>query len=191
MQLLLARHAQPQISARICYGVTNVLADKVLTAQAAQRLADTIPQNTICRFSPLLRCQQLAEALAGLRQDLTLDSSANADHRLIEMDFGVYEGKLWTSIAKSEMDKWVANFGWYEFGGKECVNHVMRRVQQVLQEDMSSGADNVLWITHAGVIRAASILIQGIDQVRSAQQWPRATIDFGSVQPYVIHGKDL
>jgi hypothetical protein len=39
--------------------------------------------------------------------------------------------------------------------------------------------DPQVWITHAGVIRAATLIAQGVRQVRSADQWPRDVLAFG------------
>jgi alpha-ribazole phosphatase len=49
----------------------------------------------------------------------------------------------------------------------------------VLDEHAALGADHVLWITHAGVIRACSLLMQGIYRVAAPEQWPQAVVEFG------------
>jgi alpha-ribazole phosphatase len=36
-----------------------------------------------------------------------------------------------------------------------------------------------VWITHAGVIRATTLLAQGVRRVDQAQQWPQAAPAFG------------
>jgi alpha-ribazole phosphatase len=38
---------------------------------------------------------------------------------------------------------------------------------------------DVAWITHAGVIRAAGMVAQGVLQVNDAAQWPRSAPGFG------------
>ena len=181
MNLWLARHAQPLIAAGICYGATDVLADEVLTRTAAQSLADVLPKDTVCRVSPLRRCQQLAAVLADMRPDLRLDATTYTDIRLAEMAFGSYEGQPWSAIPKADIDAWIADFGQHRFGGKESANEVLERVSRALQDcrEQSDPDSNVLWITHAGVIRAVSLLAQGITQVDSATQWPREVPGFG------------
>jgi len=37
-----------------------------------------------------------------------------------------------------------------------------------------------VWITHAGVIRAATLLTQGLRQVQRADQWPIAAPAWGA-----------
>lgn len=191
MKLWLARHAHPLIASGICYGVTDVAADVALTLQAAQALARVLPHNTLCRVSPLMRCQQLAAALKNIRPDLLIISSCCVgtysntctDTRLAEMDFGHFEGQPWSAISKAEVDTWMADFGNHRFGGQECANEVLKRVAQVLQDcqaqALAQQSSDGLWITHAGVIRAATLLAQGIEHVETAEQWPRDVPGFG------------
>ncbi len=182
MNLWLARHAQPLIATGICYGATEVAADEALTRAAGQSLAASLPKGTRCRVSPMQRCQQLAAVLAQLRPDLRLDATSDTDPRLAEMNFGHFEGQPWSSISKPDIDAWTANFGQHRFGGQESANDVLQRVAAALQdcEERSDADANVLWITHAGVIRAVSLLAQGITQVDSAFQWPREVPGFGA-----------
>jgi alpha-ribazole phosphatase len=142
-------------------------------------LALAIPPNTICRISPLRRCQQLAAALALLRPDLAIHSSTCTDVRLKEMDFGHFEGQPWAQIPKAAVDAWTADFGNHRFGGKESANEVLRRVKEALEDHAELSGSNLLWITHAGVIRAASLLKQGIYRVSRTDQWPQAVVEFG------------
>lgn len=179
MQLWLARHAQPLIRAGICYGTLDVPADAALTTVVAQSLAQALPQNTVCRISPLRRCQQLATSLALFRPDLSIESSTCTDLRLTEMDFGEFEDKPWAEIPKATVDAWTADFGNHPFGGKESANDVLIRVKAALDDSLALNANDVLWITHAGVIRAVDLLVQGIYQVHTAQEWPRVVLEFG------------
>lgn len=183
MNLWLARHAQPLIGSGICYGATDVIADEVLTQEAAERLADKLPKNTLCFVSPMLRCYQLALNLAHLRQDLNINISHCGDARLVEMNFGRYEGQSWEDIPKTAIDAWTADFGLHRFGGYECANEVLSRVHAALKDTQlaseTAKADDVLWITHAGVIQAVSLLNQSIFKVQKAKQWPRDVPKYG------------
>ena len=183
MNLWLARHAQPLIGAGICYGVLDVPADAAMTAVAAQSLAAALPESTICRVSPLRRSQQLGAALALLRPDLSIKSSTctnnSTDIRLAEMDFGHFEGQPWAQIPKPSIDAWTADFGNHRFGGKESANEVLQRVKAALDDAMALNANNVLWITHAGVIRAVDLHHQGIYQLTLPSEWPREVLEFG------------
>ena len=190
MKLWLARHAQPLIASGICYGVTDVAADAALTLQAAESLANVLPPHTLCRVSPLQRCQQLATALQRIRPDLSITSStyinACSDARLAEMDFGRFEGQPWADISKAEVDAWTADFGSHKFGGQESANEVLQRVAQALKASQAQQVDDILWITHAGVIRAATLLAQGVSLVHTAAQWPREVPAFGEYAQLVF-----
>jgi alpha-ribazole phosphatase len=179
MKLWLARHAQPLIGAGMCYGALDVSADVALTTVAARSLAASLPEKTLCRISPLRRCQQLGAALALIRPDLAINSNTCTDTRLAEMDFGQFEGQLWANIPKAAVDVWTADFGNHRFGGKESANEVLQRVKTALDEHAALSSNNVLWITHAGVIRACSLLKEGIYRVATPEQWPQRVVEFG------------
>ena len=174
MKLWLVRHAQPLIAPGICYGATDIPADTAATRQAAQALAMTLPPGIRVITSPLQRCEQLMQYIRGLRPDLNCKSDA----RLKEMDFGCWEGQRWSDIAPSELAQWTDNFGHWRFGGVESVQDVMARVAE-LWDEMRTDLDDAVWITHAGVIRAAILLSHGVREVTRAEQWPSADIAFG------------
>jgi len=175
MKLWLVRHAQVLLLPGICYGATDVAADAAATLSAAQALAAELPQGLPLRVSPLQRCEQLAQALQGLRPDLAYKTT---ELRLAEMDFGHWEGQAWSSIPQSALDAWVADFAHHRFGGRESVAEVMHRVALAWDATLQAGQD-AAWITHAGVIRAASLLHQGVRQVQRADQWPKEGPGFG------------
>jgi len=175
MKLWLVRHAQVMLPPGICYGATDVAADAAATQAAAQALAEELPLGLPLRVSPLQRCEQLAQALQGLRPDL---ATKTTDSGLAEMDFGDWEGRAWSAIPQSALDAWVADFARHRFGGRDSVAEVMQRVALAWDATLQAGQD-AAWITHAGVIRAASLLHQGIRQVHRADQWPKDGPGFG------------
>ena len=174
MKLWLVRHAQPLMAPGICYGATDIAADAQATLQAAQELAHTLPLGLALVSSPLQRCERLAHCLRGLRPDLAYKTDA----RLVEMDFGCWEGQRWDAIPEADYARWMADFGGHRFGGQESAQEFMQRVSAVWDETRRQGLDTV-WITHAGVIRSATLLAQGVRQVEHATQWPREAPAFG------------
>ncbi len=167
MTLWLVRHGQVLMASGTCYGALDVPADPDATRQCAEALASVLPLNAAVSTSPLQRCEQLAQVLIGLRPDLTLKTDA----RLQEMNFGRWEGQLWNHIVRTEFDEWMSTFGDHAVGGHgESTNAVMARVAQAFDE-RPSGQDAV-WITHAGIIRAAQLVAKGIRHVTDASQWP-------------------
>ena len=170
----LVRHAQPMIATGVCYGVTDMAADDAATRKSATALAKELPPGTQVINSPLLRCKQLTDELLRLRPDLR----ATTDARLAEMDFGSWEGWRWDDIPKAAIDQWNAQFGNWRFGGQESVQELMDRVAGVWRK--RSPAQPVAWITHAGVIRAAMLLANGVTTVERSDQWPTKAFAFGS-----------
>lgn len=95
----------------------------------------------------------------------------------MELDFGAWEGRRWNEIGQTAIDAWVADFAHHRPGGGESVAGLMQRVAAVWDESRSVA--RTLWITHAGVIRAATLLHQGQRRVGQADHWPTATPGFG------------
>ena len=154
-------------------GALDLPGDSALTRLAAQALNTALPSNVDVRVSPLLRCQQLAEALQALRSEL----SFRTDARLREMDFGQWEGVPWSDIPRAAVDAWTADFAEHRFGGKESANDVLVRVASAW--DARPGSGTTLWITHAGVAQAATLLHQGIRRIERAQDWPLSPLKYG------------
>lgn len=174
MQLWLVRHAAPLIGDGICYGAMDVAADAKRTDETAERLAAELPSRITAHYSPLKRSAQLALALQALRPDLVL----KPEPRLREMDFGAWEGRRWDAIARNDFDAWTADFAHYRPGAGESVQAFLARVASAWDE-MQAGGIDAAWITHAGVIRAASLLASGVRTIARADQWPLGTPAFG------------
>lgn len=175
MTLWLVRHAQPLAAEGLCYGATDLVADAEATYAAAEALARVLPQDTVVRSSPLRRCLQLAEALQALRPDL----AHQGDARLAEMDFGAWEGQRWDALPRSAFERWMADFAAHRCGGGESVTDLMVRVAAAFEEARATGGEQV-WITHAGVVRAARLLARGIALPRVAADWPVEGLAFGA-----------
>jgi alpha-ribazole phosphatase len=179
----LVRHAQPLIAPGVCYGALDVPADADATQQAAHGLAQRLPPGARVRASPLLRCQQLAQALRVLRPDLRFDTDA----RLREMNFGAWEGQRWDALQPEAFDAWTNNFWRYQVGDGECVADFMGRVAKVWDAAVAESLPGVpqVWLTHAGVIRAARLIASGQREVRTAGDWPAAAPGFGACWRYL------
>lgn len=177
MKLWLLRHAQPLIAPGVCYGQLDVAADPAATVACARQLAEQLPDGIHVISSPLQRCEQLAQSLHGLRPDLTYKT----DPRLKEMDFGRWEGRAWQDIDRAELSAWTDDFADYRAGHDgESVSTFMARVAAAF--DALQGASclqPVLWITHAGVMRAVELLRQNVRHVERANQWPACAPNYG------------
>lgn len=167
MKLWLVRHAQPLVAPGMCYGALDMAADRIATAHAAQALAAELPPGLCVVSSPLQRCEQLSLFLRGLRPDLIY----HTDTRLTEMDFGCWEGQRWDVIDPAQLQAWTDHFSNWQCGGGESVAMFMERVASAWDVWTSLHAD-LVWITHAGVIRAAGLLASGQRHLCRAEDWP-------------------
>lgn len=172
MPLWLARHATPLIAPGTCYGALDVPADADATRNAARLLVSALPRGLRVATSPLQRCEQLAQAMLALQPDLIIKKEAN----LREMDFGSWEGRRWSDIGAKPLEAWTDDFARHAPGGGENVDGFMHRVAGLW--DALDGTPT-LWITHAGVIRAATLLAGGVRRVTRADQWPATAPAFG------------
>jgi alpha-ribazole phosphatase len=175
MRLWLVRHPVVQLAPGICYGASDVPADPAHTAECAARLALMLPPALSGWCSPLGRCQSLADALRQQRPDLQITS----DPRLAEMDFGQWEGRHWNHIGRAAMAQWTDDFAQHRPGGGESVAAFTARVQAALRCAAALDAQQLLWITHAGVVKAARWLLSGQGPLLRADQWPTDSLACG------------
>jgi alpha-ribazole phosphatase len=153
MKLILVRHPQPAIDPGLCYGASDVpVAGAELARVLAHLRAAGLPGDLPVVASPLQRCAALARALHPRQLQL--------DARLAEMDFGRWELRPWSEIARAEVDAWAADLLHYRPGGAEHVLDVARRVAAFLDELLRSGAPQALLVCHAGAIRLLVHMMQ-------------------------------
>jgi alpha-ribazole phosphatase len=190
VKLWLVRHAATQAPPGLCYGALDLDADPQATRTAARLLLDQLPRKAALWCSPQRRCRQMAEALA--RGGLA--SPCHWDARLAEMNFGAWEGRTWDDLGEAAITDWTADFAHHRPGGGESVSAFMARVAQAFDEARdhlaaSGGAmQDLVWVTHAGVIRAAGLLAAGHRTVRRADQWPREAAPLGGCTCLTLPG---
>ena len=73
---------------------------------------------------------------------------------LIEMDFGLWEGRRWDDVPRHELDEWSADFHHARPHGGESVAQLLARARAAL-DAATAGPAPVLAVTHAGIIKAA------------------------------------
>jgi len=175
MKLLLVRHPQTTAAEGFCYGRLDIAVLPHVTLAVAERVAPVLPVGVPLTCSPLSRCAGLAEAIIGLRPDL----SVSTDPRIAEMDLGGWEERLWSDIDPAELDAWTNDFADFRAGRNgESTRQFLLRVGEAFDAWRAGGRDAV-WITHAGVIRAAWLLRDGIRAIERSDQWPGQPIAFG------------
>ncbi len=174
MRLWLVRHARPDLPPGICYGAWDVPAEAIASQHTAQALAEILPPKVALEVSPRQRCTLLAQHLSEARPDLV--PRLNPD--LVELNFGQWEGQAWADIPHEEIEAWTQNFAHYRPGDGESAEALMVRVVRAWDAACARNVDTV-WLSHAGVIRAAHLLHQGVRHVTRADQWPVGGPGFG------------
>lgn len=163
MQLFLIRHPRPLIDASVCYGQLDVEAE---APQAlAARLRPLLPAGTPVLASPLRRTRALAQAL---------HPRPLFDRRLMEIDFGQWEGQRWEQIGRQSLDAWAADLLHFVPPGGESAAMLQGRVIDCLA---GLRGPRVALVTHAGVIRCAL----GHWLQLPVGEWSQLALDFGSI----------
>lgn len=173
--LYFIRHTQIKVTEGTCYGQSDLplagtyFEERALVkARLARLLQDTPPEKLEYHTSPLGRSEALAQYLA-------VGSAISADDRLLEMNFGDWEGKAWSEIPAAEIDAWAKNTEHYVVPGGESYHQVEARCADFLLE-LSSDKTHVI-VTHAGVIKTCIKLIKK----QTLKQVLRLNIGFGEI----------
>lgn len=187
----LLRHAAPMVQEGVCYGQLDVAADIEGTHHAALNFSRFVQSRhaahggTRVRLlaSPLQRCLQLARTVKDMLEREGLVCTMATDARLMEMDFGDWEGEPWDNVSRREWDEWMADFANYPVGRRgESLTQMMMRIQQLAHEQVPPATDEwLVWVTHAGVIKTMELLGQGITPgtIMDARQWPQLSCAYG------------
>jgi alpha-ribazole phosphatase len=87
----------------------------------------------------------------------------------------------WENIPRADIDAWVEAFPNYCFGGKECVQDILDRVAEALTDATLSESPEMVWVTHAGVIRAVQFLSteEKRTKISLANEWPSSSPSMG------------
>ena len=151
MRVVLVRHPAPLIEAGVCYGRL----DLPLHPDAdIERLArdPLLAGSERVWTSPSRRCREVAERMAA-----ALSVPLTADPRLMELDFGDWEGKPWDDIARADLDRWAADPLGFRVPGGESGAELIARVK-----DFYTGlARDCIVVSHGGPLRVLAALLRG------------------------------
>ena len=154
MDIIFVRHGRTSINQQGRYG--GVLDTDISDAGIAEikRLTGRLKGTAFdgVYTSPLRRAIRTVELLAG---------DYRIDERLKEMNFGVLEGLTYEEICErypEESHKWARDFVHYRLPDGESVRDVYERTKAFVRA-VKDKHDNVLAVTHGGVIRCALSLV--------------------------------
>lgn len=181
MKLLLIRHPKPDIPEGLCYGRLDVPPETAdlerLVARLRARWASGAHPRPLAVFSsPLQRCARVAQALGG-----DLWPQARMDDRLMEMNFGHWEGQLWGTLPPEQIEAWRADITGHVPPGGESVADMSERARAFADEhlpghDTPADAEVVL-VTHAGIIQTLPRALMGVPM----SEFRMSKLDYGTI----------
>lgn len=150
--LYAVRHAPTDALGR-CIGRTDVSTEVPAhhAARCVERALVARPEHVWS--SPLSRCAEVASLLAG-----AFGVDHRVDERLLEVDFGAWEGRAWSDIEAEDgeaLSRWMADWQRVAPPGGETVAALEARVR-AWHDQLGPGTH--LLVGHAGVIRALRVL---------------------------------
>lgn len=146
MLIHLLRHTTPDVEKGTCYGQTDLQLAASFTQEAALVQRKLNKHYSAVYSSPLQRCFRLSEMIN--------KESVKTDPRLMELNFGAWEGKAWRSIPRNESQQWTDDFVNLSPPEGESLLVMQARVTEFIQQELIPHQyDSVLIVTHAGVIR--------------------------------------
>ena len=135
-----------------CYGRLDLpLAEPESVATLVAALSPL--RGAAIHTSPLARCRLLAEALA----EAWGQPAPKADARLMEMDFGAWEGLLWDDVPRADFDRWAEDLLGFAPPGGETGAALVTRVTEVWR----ALAAPAVVITHGGPLKVLLALAEG------------------------------
>lgn len=154
MRTVLIRHPAPDIAAGICYGRLDVGLTPAARRELVQCAANPILQGSARVWtSPARRCHELAVAIAHhLAADLAVDD------RLLELDFGEWEGRAWNEVPRASLDEWAALAMDFAPPGGESGAAMIRRVSRFFA-DLNSDAMDCIVVSHGGPLKILIALL--------------------------------
>lgn len=178
MEVLLIRHARPEVAAGICYGRLDLALALPVTPDLGQAVTGLAPPHRIVT-SPAARARDTAAQLGAC---LPGSTDIEVDARLREMDFGEWEGQAWADIPRDALDLWAADLMGSRPHGGESPAQVMARVRE-WADALDIESDQRLWVvSHAGPMRMLAAHWLGVTLAQTLQ-W---SLEFGSTCAFTL-----
>jgi broad specificity phosphatase PhoE len=125
-------------------------------ARLATRVASWEVTNVFS--SPLARARQTATAIAAV-----LGCEVEIDERLIELDYGDWDGRSLSEIRGEHGSSWFGDPSFAPPGGESLVA-VTARVESFCRDRLGAGDDHVIAVSHVSPIKAAVAWALGVDE---------------------------
>lgn len=154
MRVVLIRHPRPLIEPGICYGRLDIPLHPSGETEIARMAADPgLKGVTRVWSSPARRCRVLSDAISD-----TLELPLTVDCRLLELDFGAWEGRPWDDVARADLDRWAAGPVAFAPPGGESGASLIARIRDFAEALRADGQDCVV-VSHGGPLKVLSALL--------------------------------
>jgi alpha-ribazole phosphatase len=168
MELYLVRHIKPDFPEGANYGQTDVPLPAGYD-QLHKAVIQGLPtEYDVVYSSPLTRCKLLAQAVT---------VNHLIDSRLMELHFGDWEGRNWDDINREELDTWMADYINLAPPNGESLQTLVDRFTTFTRDLQAKQYRRALIITHAGIIRSAMHLFNGVP----LNQVMMEKVDYGGI----------
>ncbi|WP_461629387.1 alpha-ribazole phosphatase [Labilibaculum euxinus] len=171
MEIYLIRHTKVNVEKGICYGQKDVdLAESYKDDLAAvkEQLKDI--EFDLIVSSPLSRAKRLASDIFG--------EQVVEDVRLMELNFGDWEGKVWDEIKDPLFPAWMEDFVNRKCSNGESFVMLRDRVLEFWNEIKLKDCKKIAVFTHGGVIRTINAIVKDI---KLEDSFNEPAVDFGEV----------
>lgn len=149
MEVILIRHTSVDVPAGTCYGQTDVPLKASFEQEAAVTKSALEAYGPIdyAYTSPLSRCTRLAEFCG--------HADAERDERILEINFGAWEMKMFDNIDDPHLQEWYADHINVPVTDGESFMMQYHRVSSFLNELKSKPWGRVAVFAHGGVLVSA------------------------------------
>ncbi len=152
MRIYLIRHTKLKVQNNICYGNSEVeLADSFLEEASLIKTKIFNLKDFVVYSSPLQRCVKLANFL--------FPNQFQIKTELQEMNFGTWTNKTWDYIP----ELWYQDFVNYKIPEGESFIDFYNKIISFFQIEVTNCQRDMIWITHAGVIRSIVCFVLHLD----------------------------
>ena len=156
----LIRHTKPAVAPGLCYGRSELPLAATATVEI-QAVLDRLPRVDTVLTSPAERCRRLASTIAAAR-----NAPCTEDVRLLELDFGRWEGRPWDDIGPDEVERWRADLWNVAPGDGESLSQLWQRVAAFSIEHRLERRHHedthLVVVAHQGPLRALHCLGRGV-----------------------------
>ncbi len=153
MRVALIRHPPAAIAPGLCYGRLDLPLRAPPDPRPVLAAMDGWTPRALWT-SPATRCQAMAERLGAIWA-----LARQPDTRLLELDFGAWEGMAWGAIDRTLLDRWAADpWGFAPPGGESGAELVarVRSFHAALRGDCAV-------VAHGGPLKVLAALLAGHD----------------------------